>query len=239
MTPSKRPRLSTGDNTEIHTVARITHDSRENAKIIAGKHLNPTKYSTGSPIAARDRQPAASGTPKRIAAARPPPPPPPPPLTWFSVVGMMSGVCGSIVRRAFLRALASSSNQSGPPARAAGDIIEIGDGGPRKENTLTVVHTVEIDHEPQSDCPLFATVPTSPNSLAALAETRDRYADASRQRARRGGGRGSGVNSFPVVSVEKRWGDGETRNVCSHLESVRGTDGSGQGCQNVCRRNRR
>lgn len=58
------------------------------------------------------------------------------PLTWFSVVGMMSGVCGSIVVDV-LACLASSSNQSGLPARAAGDIIEIGDGRSRKENTLT------------------------------------------------------------------------------------------------------
>lgn len=52
----------------------------------------------------------------------------------------MSGVCGSIVENV-LACLASSSNQS-LPARAADDIImEIGDGRPRKENTLAV-HTV-------------------------------------------------------------------------------------------------
>ncbi|EGI68187.1 hypothetical protein G5I_03283 [Acromyrmex echinatior] len=49
----------------------------------------------------------------------------------------MSGVCGSIVA-GVIACLASTSNQSGLPARVAGDIIEIGDGWPRKENTLTL-----------------------------------------------------------------------------------------------------
>lgn len=117
------------------------------------------------------------------------------PLTWFSVVGMMSGVCGSIVA-GVVACLASSSNQSGLPARVAGDIIEIGDGRPRKENTLTV-HTVRsitsrtptvlLSHSlrlspfrrpfSQASVGVSATVPI-PNLLAALAETRACYTDA-------------------------------------------------------------
>jgi len=170
----------------------------------------------------------------------------PQPLTWFSVVGMMSGVCGSIVA-GVLACLASNSNQSGLPARAAGDIIEIGDGWPRKENTLTRTHR-EIDHE--LHCPpltlslslclsLSLSLSRRPFSLpfvefSLLYRFHSRYSPehaavtptlgttcATRRRSKI-------LRNLSRGRVEKCRRDRETRNVSPHLESMRGTDGSGR-----------
>jgi len=162
----------------------------------------------------------------------------PQPLTWFSVVGMMSGVCGSIVA-GVLACLASNSNQSGLPARAAGDIIEIGDGWPRKENTLTRTHR-EIDHE--LHCPplsLSLSLSRRPFSLpfvefSLLYRFHSRYSPehaavtptlgttcATRRRSKI-------LRNLSRDRVEKCRRDRETRNVSPHLESMRGTDGSGR-----------
>lgn len=135
MTPPET-RLSAGDCTR-------SRESGSRAEIVDGRERGGNSSAASAPRRSelrRNSDRLRSARPARLRSERVSPLPPPP-LTWFSVVGMMSGVCGSIVENV-LACLASSSNQSGLPARAAGDIImEIGDGRPRKENTLAV-HTV-------------------------------------------------------------------------------------------------